>query len=620
VNAPRLLRSRLAAAIALALVVLVLGGFWVGHSVVLLKRDLDSAKQLLLAASKSDAGSVGDRIALLSQAHSKLDAIEKKLASPPLRQVESMPLLGRDMRVVQAMAHGTGETVAAAERLMDALSRADSLVGGYGSIKEISVRLTSLDQAVQNAVTLVVRTTPLVATNRIREEFLAEGSELERRISRGAEAANLVAAMYGPKGATRYLMAFQNPAELRGTGGIIGLYGILESAPSGPRLRDVESTEALRRRLSKRVALPPDLAGSYEPFGFDGDWRQVNVPPDLPTVGRVILGLYRPSHGRKLDGLIVIDPLAAAEILRVAGPVVVAGQRLDADDLPKATMVDAYARYEKNPLARKRFLAAAARQTVQRMAGVAVERPIESAHALGAAIRGRHLQIYSSNQNTEEVLRQLGAAGSTAGPAFGDYLLPIGINEAGNKLDVFLDRRIRYDVQIQPDGGAMVEASVTLHNRAPAIGLPRAIIGPYDRRFKAGENRQFQELYVAEEYGLMNATVDGRRIAAYAIRDSNGLMLGRELSVHSGQSSTIDYRLKRTAAVQVEGERIKYRLLIRPQPRARADFLAISISAPAGWQFVKMPSGFRSSDRVASWSGPLEQEQNLDFEMERTDS
>src|SRR4029450_9776903 len=101
---------------------------------------------------------------------------------------------------------GAAATVPAAERLMEALSRADSLVGGYGSIKEISVRLTSLDQAVQNAVTLVARTTPLLATNRIRAQFLAEGSELERRTSRGAAAANLVAALYGPKGATRYLI------------------------------------------------------------------------------------------------------------------------------------------------------------------------------------------------------------------------------------------------------------------------------------------------------------------------------------------------------------------------------------------------------------------------------
>jgi hypothetical protein len=551
-----------------------------------------------------------DHMALLARARSKLKAAERKLDSAPLHQADSVPLLGRDIRVVHAVVHGTGETMAAGQELLEALS-------GGASITTISLRLTSLNLALHNAIDEVAQTTPLLVTNRIRAHFLAVGSELEQSVSRGARAARLISSLYGPNGRTRYLIAFQNPAELRGTGGLIGLYGILESAPSGPRLVDVESAEALRHRLNEHFALGPDLAQAYEPFGFDGDLRQVNIPPDLPTVGQVILDLYRPSQGPQLDGLILIDPLAAAEILRAAGPIVVAGQRLDAADLPRATMVDAYDRYEGKPAARKRFLAAAARQIVRLISAAAVDRPIESTRALAAAVRGRHLQGYSSDRRTEETLQQLGAAGTAAEPTFGDYLMPVGINEAGNKLDVFLDRHLRYEVQLQPDGGATAEVSITLHNRAPSTGFPRAIIGPYDQRFKPGENRQFQELYVAREYGLTKATSDDRQIAVYAIRSPNGLMLGHEISIPSQQSATLDYRLRRIAAVQVEDRRIRYRLLVRPQPRARPDSLVVSITAPAGWRFAQIPAGFRSSDRVARWSGLLNQERVLDFEMEQ---
>ena len=612
----RLLRRRRTVAFVLGIAILALAGLWIRHSATLLERDATSAQRLLVAASKDSAGSARDRIALASQARTSLDAAERRLRSAPLRQVGSLPLVGRDVRVVRAMVEGTEETTVAGERLLATLSRPGSGAADRNGISSISAALAELEQTLHLDIARVERTTPLLATRHVRMRFLTDATRLEQSVSRGSQAAKLIAGLYGHGSGTQYLLAFQNPAELRGTGGLIGLYGILRSGPSGPVLERVESTETLSSRLRLPARLPAELSASYEPFGFDGDWREANIPPDLPSVGPVILDLYGRSRGTRPDGLIVIDPLAAAQILGVAEPIVVGGQRLDAAELPKATMVDAYVRYEGDEPGRKLFLATAARQVVQVLGKVATERPIESARALVAAARGRHLQMYSSDQSTEEVLRQLGVAGSGTGPSFGDYLMPVGINEGGNKLDIFLARSIRYDVRLQQDGGATAEASVTLRNAAPAQGLPRTVIGPYDRRFKAGENRQFQELYVAREYGLVTATDGGRRVAVYARRSLAGLMLGREMSIPAQRSGTLGYRLARGAAVHIEGARIRYRLLVRPQPRSPADSLSVSITAPAGWRFVEVPDGFRLSGGVASWSGPLDQERVLDFGME----
>jgi hypothetical protein len=611
----RLLRSRLAAAVALGIVILGLAGLWIRHSAILLERDLTSAQQILVAASKDGAGSASDRIALISRARMSLDAAGRRLRSAPLRQVGFLPLIGRDVRVVRAMVDGAQETAVAGERLLVTLSRPGPAAADRNAISAIGAELARLEQALHHTIARVERTTPLVATRHARTRFLTDASRLRQSVSRGHQAAKLIAGLYGSGNATRYLLAFQNPGELRGTGGFIGLYGILRSGPSGPVLEHVEPTEALGSRSRSPAKLPADLASSYEPFGFDGDLREANIPPDLPSVGPVILDLYERSRRTRPDGLVVLDPLAAAEILRVAGPVVVAGQRLDAETLPKATMVDAYVRYEGDDAGRKLFLAAAARSVVRELGKVATERPIELARALVVATGGRHLQVYSSDRSTEEVLRQLGVAGSGTGPSFGDYLMPVGINAGGNKLDTFLDRSIRYDVRLQQDGGATAEASVTLHNRGPARGFPRYVIGPYDRRFKAGENRQFQELYVARGYGLVTATEGGRQVAVYAQRCLAGLMLGREMSVPAQQSRTLGYRLTRAAAVRVEGAQIRYRLLVRPQPRSPTDSLAVSITAPAGWRFAGAPDGFRVSGGVASWSGLLDRERVLDFTL-----
>ena len=80
----------------------------------------------------------------------------------------------------------------------------------------------------------------------------------------------------------------RNPAELRGTGGLIGQYGILESSLSGPRLTTVASHGRLNARTKEGVPLPDPIARPYERFAINQAWSSVNIPPDLPTVGRIV--------------------------------------------------------------------------------------------------------------------------------------------------------------------------------------------------------------------------------------------------------------------------------------------------------------------------------------------
>ena len=77
---------------------------------------------------------------------------------------------------------------------------------------------------------------PFLLTRSARAEFLTTGGSAARTAGAAGQGLRLAAKLYGPAGATRWFLGFQNPAELRGTGGLIGQYGILESSPSGPRL------------------------------------------------------------------------------------------------------------------------------------------------------------------------------------------------------------------------------------------------------------------------------------------------------------------------------------------------------------------------------------------------
>ena len=290
---------------------------------------------------------------------------------------------------------------------------------------------------------------------------------------RAGQGLKLAADLYGPSGTTRWFLAFQNPAELRGTGGLIGEYGILESSPAGPKLVKVDHYTGLNERTSEAVALPGQLAARYERFAIGRDWTAVNIPPDMPTVGTIIAELYERTTGDRIDGVIAADPLAVAEILRVTGPIQAGGIWLDADNVAEETLVRAYVRYQTDNNARLRFLREIATASFEAFRRGLKSDPVNLIRHLGTAAAGRHVQMYVDEPAGQRAVAGLGLSGTAAAPQTGDYLMPVGVNTGANKLDAFMRRSVRWRVRLSPDGAAQATAALTLANESPAYGLPR---------------------------------------------------------------------------------------------------------------------------------------------------
>jgi hypothetical protein len=411
----------------------------------------------------------------------------------------------------------------------------------------------------------------------------------------------------------------QNPAELRGTGGLIGQYGILESGPVGPKLSKVASYGTLNARTKEGVPLPDHIARRYERFAINQAWSSVNIPPDLPTVGRIVTRLYEQAMGDRIDGVIAVDPLVIAEVLRVSGPIEVDGVQLTADNVAEETLVQAYVKYAQDNEARRDFLGHVAKATFGAFLKALRQDPFALLRGLGSAARGRHVQIYSTDPDGEKALLSLGLGGSATAPQTGDYLMPVGINAAGNKLDAFTDRTLNWRVRLAPDGSAKARASLTLRNAVRPTGLPRYIVGPFDNRFRAGVNEQIQTLYVASGYGFTRTRLNGRLVAAEAQADLGGLALTQAVKVPAGQSTTIDYQLMRpNAATLLGNDRLRYRVLLRPQATVRPDRARVVVEPPPGWRFSVLPPTARLKGATAIWSAPLDQERALDFELARS--
>jgi hypothetical protein len=278
-----------------------------------------------------------------------------------------------------------------------------------------------------------VRAARPLLTAAAKDDYLSVAEEASRMAKQAGQGLQLAASLYGPPGTARWFLALQNPAELRGTGGLIGQYGILESSLAGPRLTTVATYSRLNARTKEGVRLPGQIARRHERFAVNQAWSSVNIPPDLPTVGRIVTRLYEQAMGDRIDGVIAADPLVVAEVLRISGPIEVDGVRLTADNVAEETLVKAYVRYQRDNEARRDFLAQVAKSTFGAFLGALTKDPFALLRGLGAAARGHHLQLYTTDPDGQKALMRLGLGGSATAPQTGDYLMPVGINAAGNK-------------------------------------------------------------------------------------------------------------------------------------------------------------------------------------------
>jgi Protein of unknown function (DUF4012) len=577
---------------------------------------LTAARDLLRLASSAAPASFDQRRSIIERVGQEITLAEVGLDQWPLRHLSALPLLGRDLRVAAALTASARDTVAATRNVMEAFAHLRTGRLNAAAITDSSDTLLRLATTIDAGARRIRATKPLLL-ERQRQEFLVAAGGAARKANLLGHGLKLTARLYGFPQPARIFLALQNPAELRGTGGLIGQYGILEGSPTGPRLVGTSSYTVLNDRVARLPRPSRAASGSYAGAGTGNAWSAVNLAPHLPAVGARIVELYRRITGSRLDGVIAVDPLAVAEILQVSGPITVGQTRIAADNVVDATLVQAYVRFGDDVAARRRFLGEVARAAFVALQRALAADPEALVLRLATAARSRHLQVYATDPEAERALDELGVTGSAAAPEHGDYFLPVGVNTAGNKLDAFLQRRFGYTVRLHADGSAQTKVDAVLHNGVRLGRLPRYVVGPYDRRFRVGENRIYQSLYLAAGYGFARATLDGRDTPAEARRDVGALTLSKQVSILPGRRVQLAYVLERTGAAKVVDGRMRYELLVRPQATVLPDSLEVAIQAPSGWRFEGVPDGARQAGPWARWSGLLDQERIMVFTLQR---
>ncbi len=402
-----------------------------------------------------------------------------------------------------------------------------------------------------------------------------------------------------------YLFFAQNPAELRGTGGVLGAFSNLtieDGRFSFSPFRPIQSLP-----IPPLAEVPPpsqEYAENYDQFrGGKRFWLAINLTPDVPTAATALLNAYEIATGTRPDGVIIADPFALQALLRVTGPTEVPGlgTRVTAANVVDLTANRAFSLFP-SPDDRKRVLGEVASGVFERF--ISGARPdMADLRILGRAIAEGHLLIYSEDPTMQEGLR-----GTTAGGALraaeGDYLSVVENSSGANKLDYYQDRSVTYSVDLWSDGAGKGTAELELTNNGPTSGQPRYVIGPHPPYTRQpGEAGQLVNVYCGQGCQLESAFRDGRRISVWTGTELGHRFYQDYFNTPSGGTSDLRITWYLPEAWEGNDTGGTYHLTFDNQTTIRPSRLKVVVNAPEGMRVVGTSPQMLVTDGSATWEG-----------------
>jgi hypothetical protein len=416
-----------------------------------------------------------------------------------------------------------------------------------------------------------------------RERLVALLSELETRARGLAVAATIGPDVLGLNGSRRYLIAVQNNAEARASGGIVGAYGLLRIDAGTPVLEKFGTDRDLRPVTRNVIDLGPEWARRYNELGAARDWREVTATPDFPTAAKVMLSLWAATHsGQRVDGVLSIDPPGLADLLQATGPLTgKEGARLASATFVQRALSDAY-RLFPDKARRSAVLSEDAETVFQALTGGAGE-AMALGERLGHAVVTGHLKFYASRSPLQAQLALTAIAGAlptTSAP----YLSVITQNANNDKLSFYLRRDIAYKGAVLadqldfgdgrgPQPQEVATITVRLHNTAPPSGLPDYVAPPTDlstgKQIPRGRMKVAVSVYLGRYGQLDGATLDGTRVDLTSQTEQGMAVFTTAVEIDPGRSMTLVLRVRQPTQVGAA-------LLAVQQPLVAADNLAIA--------------------------------------------
>lgn len=450
--------------------------------------------------------------------------------------------------------------------------------GGKVDLKPLRESAPALEELavsareVSDAASQLPRSSSLWFVDNARQQLANRTDDLAKLLANSAIGARIAPAMLGEDGPRSYFIGFQTNAEARGTGGLVGGYGIIRAADGVVRVDKLAKNTTIPFHGLQPIDLGPDFAAQWGGrFSPTTDLRNSNFSPNFPFAARIWQSIWQQQSGETVDGAIATDPVALSYVLYAVGPVQLPdGEEIRYDNVVQLTMSTSYLRFGADTEGRKQYLQDVASAVVAKMTDK-IESPRLLLEALGRAASEGRIAVWSADPAIEAELAATELGHAVPGDA-APYAAVVINNQGGNKLDYYLSRDITYSAG--PCDGSTRDSTVVvrLTNNAPeeVRTYPEYVAGTVDRRAGAkGTNFPVTTLYATKGAKLKQITIDGQAAALPVI----GQELGRPIFTAPTVipiGKTVEIRYELTEPVVAGVARVPIQPLV-DQPKVDVD-------------------------------------------------
>jgi hypothetical protein len=601
-------RRRILAAVGIVAFLALLDGAWAATTSV---RGLQQVRfQLEAAAEDLAAGRLDDADSRFGLARTFADRAGNLTLHPAGALADVVPLIGDDVDAVQTMARSVGRVADAGTSLVQAARAVGwdgsglpgTEAGGRIDLDPIEDAAPFLDQAairMGEARQLLepLRTESLFGfvANAATDVRLGV-TERERDMRTAAGLAEVLPTFLGGDEPREYFVALQNLSAPRGTGGFLGLYGILRVENGTAELQALE--HANRFPEVPPIDAPPDVETRYARFGGTTHLIAANYSPDFPTTAGVILDIWEAAGRDPLDGVMAMDPVWMAHVLEAVGPVETPAWP---EPLTSANLSDV--------LHRASFtLPQPDSDRTQEAIGKALfeallERPLPGrglGEALARGAREGHLRVYSAREEEQARFEELGVAGRVV--LLDNPLFVVWQDAVNSRAGYFARRETEVRVTLNPNGSAQVETEVNLVNEAPD-GPPSILLGQGATGDPVGYFAALVNVYLPEEAEVAEIAVEPG-ISLGILEEEFGRPVAAELvGAPPGERSSMTVTYEVPEALVHRGDAWEYRLGYLPQPALTPSGLEVEIVVPPGAEVVDASPGLTAPGPTLRFQG-----------------
>lgn len=587
------------------------------------ERGLDAAKAAL------EDGNVAEARIQVDAARDAVDESVGLTGHPSISALGAIPWVGNDADSADRLAQAARWAVVAADRIVEAAEVAKVnpehfLSGIYrgGRLDLVTVEqatpfIAEADSALERARALL-RAEPRGFLPQIKDavtDARATVDDARETIHKGSVLLGVLPDLLGAKEPRSYLLAFQALNEARGTGGVIGYFGVLRAERGRLALEDVRPAANFTGALDDPVDAPSWFKKNYGPQEADLQASQSNLTPNFPVSASVLLEIYEAVTGTHLDGVFEMDAVALKHLLPATGPITArsTGLRITAKNAERVVMRDSYLNFSEGAR-QNRFLAEVISGFWRKIRDGEFK-SVPLASGLSEAVRTGHVKVFTSDVAAEESLAQLGAGGDyfSSGPG---VQLVFHENIAPNKVDYYLRRRVSTEIELGASGIATVHTTIEMDNTAPAE--PKSVLLGDGKKFPVGTNVMLLNVLRPKRSVLDGFAVEGVKTVPGRIADTGYPVTWYVVEIPPGHSKTVTLTY-RTPMRVVDADTAELDLTFYPQTSVVPDDLSVVVRSPSGFT-IDSAAGLEldAGGARASGSGPLDEPRSIRVRFSRS--